>query len=156
MNNFWNGFEKRAYDYAHEAQQEEEYNKDRSGQTPMDPNQAMSTGTNIGGLLGGLGGGYAGFQQGKGKGALIGGLMGVLGGALLGRGLGYMTAMSDKLGIEEAQRIMSMPKQQRTNYLKSLARDGEISERESREWSREWREESRNDRRHNEMMGALR
>lgn len=147
MNGFWSGFEKRAYDYKQEAKELNEEYGARSKETPADKSKSALIGAGIGAGLGGfigLGAGGPGVLTGMGMGGLFGGLMGLF------------SAISHKLGIEEAKRIMKMTPKARDEYLKSLARKNEISEAEHREWQREFRRESREDTRHQETLRALR
>jgi hypothetical protein len=145
MNSFWNGFEKRAYDYKYEAKQ---LNRDygaRSKEKPISKSKSSIVGAALGASLGGL------FGLSRGSAGL-----GALAGAALGGLTGLMGAISHKVGIEEAKRIMKMDPKKRDEYLRSLARRNEITEAESREWRREFHKELRDDARHRETLSALR
>lgn len=146
---FFVGFEKRAYDYGHEVRELDQHYEGRAGATPMDATEASRTGRRVGAIFGGLMGALLGATTHK---PLMGAALGAGVGGLAGAGLGHMggisAAMRDKLGIEEAKRIITMPKKERREYLLHLARQNEISESEAEEWSRTEYAENRADLRH--------
>lgn len=152
MTGFWAGFEKRAYDYEGEADELEDHFHLRSQATPISKKRGAGAGALGGGLTGGLAGGLA--AKGGVKGRMVGAGLGALGGGLLGAGMGVLSAIEDRLGIERAQRIMQMEPERRRRYLKKLARDNEISEKERHEWNRHLDRELNEERRHKERMGG--
>jgi hypothetical protein len=149
VKNFWSGFIKSAYDFEHEARRSEQHYDYQSKRTnPMSKvKAALYTGL-AGALLGGAGGALHDNFKGN---RLLGGALGAGLGALAGGGLGILTAMVDKLGIETAKRIMAMPKKERDAYLKYLAYQNEITDKEYKDWSKELAEE----RRHDELLNAM-
>ena len=152
MENFWLGFEKKAYDYEHESSNLKARYDQRSKETPVSARKAGLWGAGIGGA----GGAILGALQHKGKGGMLPGLlMGGLLGAGIGGLAGVATAIADELGIEEAKRIMRMEDGARQSYLKSLARRNEISEQQYNEWSRDLKKERYADARHNELVSAM-
>lgn len=136
---FWEGFEKRSYDYKQEAKDLQERFSKRSKSTPIDMKKSLLWGSGLGSLGGGLIGALKGGHGSKQR--LIGAGLGGLLGASLGGLTGAIASISSVLGIEEAKRIMSMPQKDRDVYLRSLARKNEISEQQYRDWSRDLRQE---------------
>jgi hypothetical protein len=133
---FNSGFEKISYDYAHEVRKDIEYRKKRAKENPVDKTTSSLVGAGLGGVLGAGVGATAGrYGRLSGKGALIGGAIG----AGLGGLGGLLAHYSDAASIEHAKRINKMPPKQKKEYLASLARDREISEREANEESRHQR-----------------
>lgn len=114
MNSFFEGFEKRAYEYEWEARQLEERAAKRQHDRPPHLGKAMGIGAGVGGGLGAL----AGNPVGGTRGALIGGLAGASLGAVAGLG----RHLGEKKNIQEARRTMSMPSDVRNMYLKHQAR----------------------------------
>ena len=144
---FWDGFEKRAYNYDYETKELGKYYVGRSKNKPASKLKSSLIGAGVGGALGA---GY-GAAHSAGTGALIGGGIGALGGGFLG----LLGAISDKLGIEEAKRIMKMPEGEREEYLRHLTRQNEISEKDAEEWSRDFHRDLREERRHKETLNAM-
>jgi len=130
MKYFWDGFEKRSYDYAQEVRDLGEHYKQRSKEPPYSKTKGGLVGAGIGGLGGAALGALTAVPKGmrgkvnRGKGAIIGGLLGL---GIGGLG-GIFSAIENKLGIEEAISIAKMPPARKKDYLASLARRGEISE----------------------------
>jgi hypothetical protein len=153
---FWIGFEKRAYDYAQEAKDQERLESWNSKRTPYTKTKGGLVGAGVGAGLGALIGGITGRNnaiEGGRVGAGLGALIGLGGGAAVGGLLGVAAAISNKLGIAESKRIMAMEPAERKTYLQSLARQDEISEREAHDWDRDARKEENDERRHREVMG---
>lgn len=153
MDVFWSGFEKRSYDYGHESKMLDAWHHLRADQEPISKTKVGLWGAGLGGGIGAI----AGALKGKSSrfGVLAHGLMGGAAGAGLGGLAGVITAMADKLGIEEAKRIVAMPKDDRKDYLAHLARQSEISAQQHRDWRNALLSESQDDRRHRELLGAL-
>ncbi|MCJ7521952.1 MAG: hypothetical protein MUP21_07025 [Dehalococcoidia bacterium] len=156
-NDFWTGFEKRAYDYAHEVEQETNKAARNSKRTPGTKTKAGLVGAGLGAGVGTLLGSIAGSENAAFGGAIgtgLGALLGFGGGAALGGLIGVFHAMQDKLGIEEAKRIMAMDPEKRRSYLAYLAHKNEISEREANAWAME-AEKEKNQERRNRTLAAL-
>lgn len=145
----WDAFEKRAYSYAHETRELGRDYSENAKRTPIGGIKSSLVGAGIGAVGGGLLGAVHGASRGS---AMAGGALGALLGGGFGAGMGALSAMADKLGIEESKRIMAMPKKEREEYLQHLAREGEITSQEARDWRRVHFQEFREQRRHNERM----
>ncbi len=144
---FWIGFEKAAYDYAHEIREDRDYYKSRSKDKPTSKLKSGLVGAGFGAVGGALLGALNPEHMSRGAAALLGGALGAGLGGLMGVG----AALADKLGIEEAKRISKMPPKEQKEYLAYLARRGEITEREEKEYWKELKEE----RRHRDLVGAV-
>lgn len=148
---FWEGFEKRSYDYAHEVGDLRNYYKDRSKETPYSKTKGSLVGAGIGGVGGALFGALAEANKGMLskkkplKGALAAGGIGAGVGGLLG----LLSSITNKSEIEEAKRISKMSPKNQRDYLAHLARNDEIS-------TREWERSREAQRRHDELMDELR
>lgn len=143
---FWSGFEKRAYDYAWEAQELEGRMKGRAKETPVDPKKSST--------IGGLGGAGLGALYGArvAKSSLTGGLVGAAAGGLLGAGAGFLYHLADVAGVDHAKKVMKMDHKERKSYLASMARKMEIGDEDYKKLSRKLEE----DRKHRELIGAIR
>lgn len=145
---FWVGFEKAAYDYAHEIREDRDYYKSRSKDKPTSKLKSGLVGAGLGGVSGAILGALNPEHMSRGTAALLGGALG----AGLGGIMGVSVAIADKVGIEEAKRISKMQPKEQKEYLAYLARRGEITERDEKEFWKELKE----DRRHRELVGAVR
>jgi len=125
------GSTKHAYDYKHEVREAEAEHKTNKNRTPTATGKATGVGALIGGALGAGVGAFA-HRHSPLHGALMGAGLGAAGGA----GIGALTAMADRLGVEESKRVMKMSPKERKEYLAHKARQGEISQRETAAWAR--------------------
>jgi hypothetical protein len=148
---FWDGFEKRAYNYEHESKELGKHYDSLSKETPYSKTKAGLIGAGIGGTLGAGIGAFKGLPRSAGAGALIGGGIGAVGGGLMG----VVSAIANKMGIEKAKEIVKMPVKERKEYLRHLARQHEISAQDAKEWSRDFGREMSDERRHRETLSAL-
>jgi len=136
---FYEGFEKRAYDYAHEVDVAHDYAKSRHGDQPIGWGKALGVGGLGGAGLGALSGIIGGAKGQR----VMGGLKGALTGSALGALTGALIGMADRADIEEQKNIMSMDEDKRGKYLASKARDKEFVDRENRkQLGRYYRSES--------------
>ena len=157
---FFKGFEKAAYDYNYEVQQQEEYAKKVAPKTPMPVSKSMALGATGLAPLGAIGGAVIGGVGGRKVpqvGALRGagkmGILGLLGGAAVGGLAGLVGAIGERTDIAEQKKIMTMDPWARREYLRSKARRAEMDEQVSRQ---EWKEYLHGERRHQETLRAIR
>jgi hypothetical protein len=141
MENFWSGFVKEGYDYAHEVRLRNEAADYDSKRSPIPYGKSMAIGAGLGGITGA---GMGAFSAAKGS-RLGGGLKGGAMGAGIGLLAGALTALSDDLEVADAKRLMAMEPEARDAELASRARKDEIHQREIYE-----------QRRHRQMMRELR
>lgn len=120
MDAFWNGFEKRAYDYDYEARVLKKELEESAQKKPLSKLKGGLVGAGLGGVTGAL----FGAADRAVPGAFAGGAAGMAVGGLAG----VLRAIAQKRGIEEAKRVLAMPPKEQKEYLRYLARTGEDEE----------------------------
>ena len=126
MKTFFSGFEKRAYDYAHEVDVAHEYAKDRYQDEPITWSKALGGGALLGSGIGGITGALKSPKE-----RMLGGLAGAIAGAGMGALLGGGVGAIDRYDIAEQKEIMDMDGAKRAKYLASKEREREFRRREA-------------------------
>lgn len=135
---------KLAYDYEHERRQLERHHLTHKDTPKSNPVASGVTGAGLGLALGaglGLLAAYGRVPLNPMKSTAIGAAAGTAIGALGG----FAGAMNKNYAIDESNEIASMPDEDRSAYLRRIARDKEIAAREAAEWDRAHYQSTRSD-----------